>query len=153
MTTISISQHAEQPTAAVREKVRLEDLPAFFSRAFRDTMAALGAQGRHAAGPPFGKYYGMPSDVLEVEVGFPVSAPIEPSGAVVPGVLPGGRVVEAIHVGPYDTMQEAYADVRRYFSEQDLTPGDVMWESYLSGPGSEPDATRWRTQICWPVAE
>lgn len=95
----------------------------------------------------------MPTDVVDVEAGFPASEPIEPSGAVVPGVLPGGRVAEAIHVGSYDALQEAYAEVQRYFREQNLTPGDVMWESYLSDPGSEPDPARWRTQICWPVVE
>lgn len=153
MTTISISERTEQPSAVVRERVRMDELPAFFSRAFHDTMAALTAQGRHPAGPPFGKYYGMPTDTVDVEAGFPASQPIEPSGSVVPGVLPGGRIVEAIHVGSYDTLQEAYADVQRYFRDHDLTPGEAMWESYLSDPGAEPDPARWRTQISWPVAD
>lgn len=116
-------------------------------------MAALEVQGRRPVGPPFGMYYPMPTDVVDVEARFPLSARIEPSGAVVPGVLPGGRIVEAVHVDSYDTMQESYAEVQRFFRDQGLTPGDVMWESSLSDPGSEPDPARWRTQICWPVAE
>ena len=153
MATISISERTEQPCAVVRERVRIDQLPAFFSRAFADAMTALTAQGRHPTGPPFGKYYGMPTDIVDVEAGFPTSQPIEPSGSVVPGALPGGRVVEAIHVGSYDTLQEAYADVQRYFRDHDLTPGEVMWESYLSDPSAEPDPARWRTQISWPVIE
>ena len=84
MTTISISQHTEQPSAVLRQRVRMDELQDFFSRAFRETMATLTAQGRHPAGPPFGKYYGMPTDTVDVEAGFPVSAPIRPSGDVVP---------------------------------------------------------------------
>lgn len=61
MTEITITEHDEQPTAGVREKVPLSELTGFFSRAFRDTMTALQAQGVHPAGPPFGKYYGTPS--------------------------------------------------------------------------------------------
>ncbi len=103
-------------------------------------------------GPPFGKYYGTPTAVVDVEAGFPVAAAIEPAGDVVPGTLPGGKVVEAIHVGPYDTMETTYAEVERYFTEAKLAPGSVMWESDLTDPEAEPDPAAWRTQICWPIA-
>ncbi|WP_233265439.1 GyrI-like domain-containing protein [Leifsonia sp. AG29] len=117
MTEITISQHQAQPTAVVRAQIRMDELPAFFSRALHDSMTVLQSQGAHPAGPPFGKYYGMPTDVVEVEAGYPTSSAIQPAGDVVPGTLPGGRVVEALHVGSYDTLQEAYADVRRYFGD------------------------------------
>lgn len=151
MTEIAIVEHIEQPTAVVRDRVRLDQLAAFFSRAFEEAAAALQAQGRHPVGPPFGKYTGVPTDAIDVEAGFPVSEAIARSGEVVPGTLPGGPVVEAMHVGPYDTIQDTYADVRRYFSEHELTPGDVMWESYLSDPQRQPDPATWRTEVCWPV--
>ena len=67
------------------------------------------------------------------------------------GMLPGGRVVEATHVGPYDTMEATYGEVQQYLAQSGLTPGDVMWESYLSDPELETDPATWRTQICWPV--
>lgn len=151
MSEIAVTEHTEQPTAVVRERVRLDQLPGFFSRAFREAAAALQAQGRHPSGPPFGKYTGMPTEAVDVEAGFPVSQPIAPAGEVVPGVLPGGRVVEAMHVGPYDTIQDTYAELRRYFAEHGLTPGEVMWEVYLSDPQRQPDPATWRTGICWPV--
>ncbi|WP_426625270.1 GyrI-like domain-containing protein [Leifsonia sp. McL0607] len=106
MTDIMITQHTEQPTAVVRQTVPTGELASFFSRAFQDTMEALRAQGRFPAGPPFGKYDSMPTDTVDVEAGFPVFAPIAAAGDVVPGTLPGGRVVEATHIGPYDTMQQ-----------------------------------------------
>lgn len=153
MTEISITEHDEQPTAGVRERVPMSELTAFFSRAFQDTMAALQAQGAQPIGPPFGKYYGSPTDVVDVEAGFPVAAPIAPAGSVTPGTLPAGKTVEAVHVGPYDTMTTTYAELERYFRDAGLTPGTVMWESYLSDPEAEPDPATWRTRICWPVGE
>ncbi|GHF13096.1 GyrI-like domain-containing protein [Pseudolysinimonas yzui] len=152
MTDIQITEHHEQPTAGVRETVPMAELTDFFSRAFSATMEALGAQGLHPVGPPYGKYYGMPGEVVDVEAGFPVATPITPAGKVVPGTLPGGRTVEATHIGPYDTMENTYADVQRYFAEQKLTPSEIMWECYLSDPDTEPDPANWRTQICWPLA-
>ena len=151
MNSFHIVERQEQPTAGVRERVPMADLPQFFSRAFGETMAAISAQGAHASGPPFGKYYGRPDAFVDVEAGFPVATPIEPAGNVVPGVLPGGRVAEAVHVGPFDTMGETYARLERDMQAAELTPGDVMWESYLTDPGEEPDPSKWRTQICWSL--
>ncbi|SFN54614.1 GyrI-like domain-containing protein [Mycetocola miduiensis] len=151
MTNIALTEHDEQPTAGVRKRVPMSELTGFFSRAFQDTMAALQAQGVHPTGPPFGKYYGMPTETVDVEAGFPVSATITAAGDVVPGSLPGGRCVEAVHVGPYDTMERTYAEIGRHFVDAGLTPGAVMWESYLSDPEVEPDPSAWRTRICWPV--
>jgi effector-binding domain-containing protein len=152
MTNIRIIEHAEQATAAVREQVPMAELRDFFARAFGDSMAAILAQGAQPAGAPFGKYYGLPGASVDVEAGFPVSAPIAAAGNVVPGTLPGGRVVEAMHVGPYETMESTYSEVERYFADAKLTPGEVMWECYLTDPGTEPDPAKWNTQICWPIA-
>lgn len=151
MTTIQITEHDEQLTAGVRERVPMTELTDFFSRAFQDTMAALQAQGVRPAGAPFGKYYGAPGAVVDVEAGFPVASAIAPAGNVVPGRLPAGRLAEATHIGPYDTMTDTYSEMERFFRDAGLTPDPVMWESYLSDPEAEPDPAQWRTMICWPV--
>lgn len=151
MATIHIMEHGEQLTAGVREQVPMTELTEFFSRAFTDTMAALQAQGVHPTGAPFGKYYGPPGAVVDVEAGFPVAAVIAPAGNVVPGTLPAGQVAAATHTGPYDTMTDTYSELERYFADASLTPGPVMWETYLSDPEVEPDPANWRTEICWPV--
>jgi effector-binding domain-containing protein len=153
MTDIQITERAEQQTAGVRERVPMAELTEFFGRAFGQTMAALEAQGVHPAGPPFGKYYGSPTDVVDVEAGFPVTAAISPAGEVRPGTLPAGRVVEAVHVGPYDTMTSTYAEVEEFIAGAGLVAGPVMWESYLTGPEEHPDPATWQTQICWPVSD
>lgn len=151
MTDIRITEHAEQQTACIRESVPMDALPEFFARAFHDTMAALQLLGMQPTGAPFAKYYGAPTTVVDVEAGFPVATAITPDGGVMAGTLPGGRVVEAMHVGPYDTLKQTYSEMARYFEADGLTPGAVMWESYLSDPESEPDPATWRTHVCWPI--
>lgn len=61
-------------------------------------------------------------------------------------------MVETTYVGPYDTMDSAYSALERYFAENGLVQGDVMWESYLTDPEEEPDPAKWETRISWPVA-
>lgn len=114
-------------------------------------MRVLQAQGVSPTGAPFGKYYGRPDEMVDVEAGFPVAATITPAGSVTPGILPGGSVVQAIHIGSYDTMERTYAEIERFFRDAKLTPSDVMWENYLTDPAAEQDPAKWRTQICWPA--
>jgi effector-binding domain-containing protein len=152
MTEIRIVDRRHQPTAGVRERIPMDRLTEFFPRAFHETMELLAAQGIAPAGAPFGKYFGMPSTTVDVEAGVPVATPIEPAGDVIAGELPGGRVVETVHVGPHETLEDTYLEVQRFFAEHGLTPGAIMWESYLSDPETEPDPAAWRTLISWTVA-
>ena len=149
--TITVFDVPEQTTAAVRSQVPMSELTEFFSRAFRDTMTALQAQGVQPTGAPFAKYYGPPGATIDVEAGFPVASEVSAVGDVAPGTLPGGRVAEATHVGPFDTLTATYDELATYFTDANLTPGPVMWESYLTDPDTEPDPARWRTEIFWPL--
>lgn len=154
MTEIKLTEHDEQATAVIHERVPLTELPQFFGRAYHSTMAALEAQGLHPTGPPFSKYFGKPTGgVADVEAGFPVSGTFSDADGVTAGTLPGGKVVEAVHVGPYDTMHQTYDEVMRFVEGEGLTPSEEMWEVYLSDPQTQPDPATWRTQIFWPVAE
>ena len=151
MTEIQITEHPEQATAAVRAQVPMAELADFFSQAFTDIMAVLESQGVQPVGPRFGKYYGQPGSVVDVEAGFPVAGVIEPAGKVVPGNLPAGRIVEATHIGSFDTLADTYADIENFFSDNKLNPSVVMWENYLTDPETEQSPEHARTQICWPV--
>jgi effector-binding domain-containing protein len=152
-TEVRVTRRQEQHTAGVRRRVPMAELTDFFSHAFSETMRVLMAKELQPAGPPFGKYYGMPGSTVDVEAGFPVAEPIAADGEVVPGILPGGQVIEAVHVGPYDTMVQTYAVIEGFFAAEGWKPADIVWESYLSDPGAEPDPTGWRTLISWPVAD
>ena len=152
MSDIRIVDHVEQPTAAVRETVAASDLAEFFPRALGAVGTALAEQKLEPAGPPFAKYYGPSTEPFDVEVGFPVETAPQPSGVVVAGILPAGRVVEMIHVGPYDTLGDAYAAVRAFIATEGLVPGEIAWESYLDTPMSTTDVAALRTQLCWVLA-
>lgn len=138
--------------AVVRETVPMNALGEFFGRAFSATMAAAQAQGVAVVGPPLGIYFGMPSDVVEVAAGFPTARPVQPGGGVTVETLPGGRAVQVLHRGPYDTMRQTYDRLMAWMGQQGLRPADVMWESYLNEPS--PDAPQdTETLITWPVVE
>lgn len=140
-----------QNAIAVRGDVAVVDLPGFFERAFVSAAAAVEDSGVDIVGPAFGFYPEMPIQTVIVEAGFPVSTPVETVGDAHHFVLPGGRAVQAMHTGPYETMEKTYADLQSWMAEQGLHPAAGMWESYLSDPRTEPDPATWRTKIVWPI--
>lgn len=150
--TPEIVVHDPQEAIVVRGDVRIADLPSFFARAFHEAAEAADAAGVEVVGPPFAFYPEAPTETVAVEVGFPVSAPARARGNAHPFVLPGGRAVQAVHIGPYDTMEKTYTELRAWMAQHGLEPAVGMWECYLSDPQVERDPATWRTRIVWPLA-
>jgi len=140
-----------QETIAVRGDAPTADLPEFFERAFASAAEAVKASGVEIVGPPFGFYPEMPTATVAVEAGFPVLKPVEATANTHRLVLPGGRVVQAMHIGPYETMEATYLELQSWMDEQGHHPAAGMWECYLSDPLTEPDPATWRTLIIWPI--
>jgi len=150
--TPRIEELGEQHALTVHGEVPLSAMPDFFGRAFAAVMAAVEETGAMVEGAPFGYYPSMPTDTVVVEAGFPVREPTSLHGEVHDFVLPGGRAVVAIHVGPYETMEQTYAELQSWMRHRQLVPTVGMWESYLSDPSEQTDPATWETKIVWPLA-
>lgn len=151
MVDVELVDATEQPTLGLREAVALAELPAFFDRAFRTVLSALAMQGTRPAGPAYARYRGRPAETVDVEAGFPVVAVVPGDGVVEAGALPGGRTVQADHIGSYDTLAQTYDAIESWMRTHRLTPGEEMWELYVVGPESDTDPAAWRTRVVWPV--
>lgn len=134
MTEMTLVDAAPRRTAVIHRRLRPRELPAFLGGAFDAVAAAVDRQGTRVTGPPVTVYRILGGDEFEVEAGFPVATEIATDGAVVPGELPGGRAVEAIHIGPYETLPTTYREVHEWLRQHDLRPTPLMWESYLTDP-------------------
>lgn len=137
--------------AVLREVVPMSELTPFFDRAFHAVPAVLGRLQIAMTGPPLAVYFGTPTGTVDVAAGFPSAAAVSPDGGVTPYTLPGGRAARVLHHGSYDTLGETYRALTQWMTAQGLTPGSIMWESYLTEPSADPST--WVTEITWPVAE
>ncbi len=152
MHEVTISEHPEQATAVIRETVPLDQLTEFFGRVFAAVTEAVAGSSAQPVGPPFALYYGMPTDTVDVEAGMPIVGEFEPIGEIKVGTLPGGPRYEAMHVGPYDTLERTYGAITAKMQADGVTPANLMWEHYLTDPADEPDPAKWQTKVCWPMA-
>ncbi len=129
----------------------MSELTGFFDRVFHTVMAVAQTQGVPIAGPPFALYYGMPTDSVDIVAGFPTASAVSPADGVTASQLPGGRAARLLHVGSYDSLEQAYGRVMGWLGQRGLRPAEVMWESYLNEP-SEDAPEESQTLITWPVA-
>ena len=151
MTEMRIVELEQQAVAVVADVVPMTDIAEFVGGAFPSVMAVAARQGVKVTGPPFTRYLGAPTTTVEVEAGFPTRSFVRAEDDVRPGALPACRAVEAMHVGPYETLGRTYDEALRWAGEQGLTSGGDMWEEYLSDPTAEPDPATWRTRVLIPV--
>ncbi|MCU1443667.1 MAG: AraC family transcriptional regulator [Cryobacterium sp.] len=143
----------------VRDVVQLTELSDFFGTAFDTAAAELSRQGSEPDGPPIALYTGDPSDTVDVTAGFPVkaavtvpAAAVESSPKFVVASLTGGKAIQTIHTGPYDTLDDTYAQIIEWLTDQKLAPQHEMWEEYLVGPDSGAEPSAWQTRIVFPLA-
>ncbi|GAA2783588.1 GyrI-like domain-containing protein [Saccharopolyspora taberi] len=138
-------------TAVIRGTVRMSEIADFYDRSFQEIGRTLAAQSLAPTGPAFGLYHGIPGETAELEVGFPTGRPVEPTGDVVAGSLPSGRVARLVHEGAFDGLGTSWERLGTWIGEQGLTPGSVFWEVYLTEPGPDVDPGTLRTELNWPV--
>jgi effector-binding domain-containing protein len=143
---------APTPTAVIAGVVAMAELPAFFDQAFSTLPGVLADQGVAITGAAFARYHGMPSETVDLEVGFPTAGPIAASGDVRPGTLPGGSVARLVHHGSFDGLGGSWARLGGWIATEGHTPGSDIWEVYVTEPSPDMDPADLRTELNWPLA-
>jgi effector-binding domain-containing protein len=137
---IEEKEAVEKVTLAVRTVTPVSGLPAAIGKAYGDIMAYAQKSGIGIAGPPFVLYYNMDMEALDVEMGFPVLEKATGEGSVKSGKLPGGKLVTALHKGPYSTLEKTCNKLTAYIQEKGIEVEPWMWENYLNSPEEVPEA-------------
>jgi effector-binding domain-containing protein len=149
-----------QPSAAVRVQQAMGELnlAALFDHHMPAIVGRLAELGAAPAGPPYGRYHEFGPDRVDVEIGFPVAAPLGlpplaecAAGEIGASALPGGPVATVVHRGPYDTLSQTYDRLRDRIAERGDKAGAGPWESYLDNPAEVSDPSGLRTDVCWPL--
>ena len=152
MSDIRLETRGPVPALFVRRRVAPSELAATFAECLPAVFVHCQSHGLAMAGAPFARYPEVGRGLLTVECGMPLAAPATGEGNIEAGELSGGRIVVAVHAGPYDTLHETHAAIERWIAEQGLESAGPPWESYVTDPTDHPDPADWRTEVCWPVA-
>ncbi len=148
----SLQDRAPQHTLVMRTRTMVEALPEFVGQVMGAAAMQLMGHGQRPAGPPFVAYHNEDMSDLDVEVGFPIEAPFEGTGAFSISEIPGGKYAACVHVGPYSDVGAAYETLAQWVSGQGLVPTGVIYEIYLNDPEQTPPEEL-QTQILFPLRD
>jgi effector-binding domain-containing protein len=142
---------SKQPVASIRITTTPEEIGPTLGVLFSEVLQYLESIGVAPSGPSFTRYYEVRPDYIDLEAGFLVAEPVPNGGRVKADELPAGTVAVTWHIGPYDTLHEAYPALQEWMNQNGRTAGGPSWEFYWSAPDEVPDPTQWQTEIFWPL--
>lgn len=141
-----------RPIVGIRVTTVPAELGATMDQLLPEVWGYLEGRGVQPAGPPFARYHDYGAERVDLEAGLPVSEPVAGEGRIAAGELPAGRAAVTWHVGPYDTLREAYDALASWIAAQGHRSAGAPWEVYWTDPGEVPDPAEWKTEVFWPLA-
>lgn len=135
-----------QLTAVVRFHIPRTAIVEAMGAGRMEVIEVLAAQGVEPTGPWFSRHYRMDPEIFDFEVGLTIGRAIEPSGRVMPGTLPGGRLAFTVYHGGYERLGSAWGDFVQWMEENGHQPGEQLWEHYATNEDGTP-----ATVLCRPL--
>ena len=152
MYEIELKQLPEQQAAVISATTTPTEIGGVLMELLPAAWAAVEQAGRTPTGPPIVRYLSFSDDAVELEGGLPVDAPIAPGERIQPIAIPAGEAVVTWHIGHYDGIKDAHMALHQWAADNNRRHGAPPYEVYWTDPEEEPDPTKWRTEIVYPLA-
>ena len=145
------TQLAAQPIVGIRQTVAMREIGNVIGSLLGELGGYIQGSGGQPAGMPVAIYHSVPTDTVDIECAIPVAAPLAGEGRIRAGELPAGTAATVTHIGPYDDLPKTWATLTAWMQSQNLEGAAAPWEVYVTDPRAEPDRSKWRTDIFFPV--
>ncbi len=151
-TNIRIVNLKAQPSLTILDSTTISGIGDMLSRDFGAIMSYIQKKNIPIMGLPFAVYYNWdPTGTIVIRAGVPVPEGTKGHKNVEYFELPAGRAIFARHFGGYDTGKTHYA-IDDYVKAHGITNlENFIWEVYVTDPSTEPDSTKWETDIYYPL--
>lgn len=147
----STTELEEQGIVGIRTSVEFAKIADTMGQLFPELFGYVQQQGGSLAGMPLTLYHRMGGGSVELECALPIAAPIAGTRRIRCDELPAGTMATVTHVGPYENLPGTWAALTGWMESEGLIPAGTPWEVYVTDPRAEPDQSKWRTDIFFPV--
>jgi effector-binding domain-containing protein len=122
-----------------------------FAGAIQSVGECLRASEAKMASPPVAVYLDWRASDCDMAVGCKVEGSVTLSHGGEWLDLSAGPHAVASHFGPYDALQETHEAIRNWCAASARQLAGPCWETYPVDPGAEPDASKWQTDVHYPL--
>lgn len=149
ITRVQMLNQKEQSTLSIRRNTKMEDLPMVIGESIGKVASYLNEIGELMADVPFVAYHNFDMLNLDVEIGFPVAMPLPGKGDVQQSIIPAGKSIACMYLGPYTEMEPVYEEMTQWITDNDFQPNSTVYEYYYNDP--EFPESEWLTKIVMPI--
>lgn len=157
----NVDQYAEQPYLGIRVQTPMKGMFTVVAQLRKELSGWVKQNQINPAGAPFLRYHVIDmAGEMDIEVGFPIIAPLLGDERVKAGLLPAGRYANLVYTGHGLTGNKT---LLVWIKEQGLTldrwedpRGDAFrarYERYLTDPAVEPRKTKWEIELAMKLAD
>lgn len=100
---------------------------------------------------PFSINYEKNAELYVFDAAFRIEEKVNAPYGFVAGTIPGGETVTVSHYGMYENLPASYKVIEDWIQENGYIKMGNSYEVYVTDPGSEPDSSKWETQLFYPV--
>lgn len=141
-----------QTVAHIHVVTPRQEIRSTMHAAIHEISAALEAAGVSRTGPWFMHFHCRPTETFDLDVCFPISQPLQPSGRVTNAEIPAAEVLRTIHHGDYEELPQAWQDFTDWISASGFQTRGDGFEVYAVGPKDNEDPAHWQTELNSPLA-
>lgn len=139
------------PSLSIMDSTTVDGIGEMLGRNYGQLMDFMKAKKIEMAGIPYAVYYNWdPNGMIRIRAAIPIANKAKGKGNVEYFELPAGKTIMAKHFGGYDTSTTHEA-IEQYIKDFNLECTDYIWEVYVTDPVTEPDESKWETDIYYPL--
>jgi effector-binding domain-containing protein/uncharacterized protein YndB with AHSA1/START domain len=152
-TDIQVKQMEKQYAVVIMDSSKCDEVDLMMGKVFGEIGQFIGENKLEISGPPIARAYlwDEKANRYVAEIGFPVKNKFADKGNIRCIEIPAAKVVSAIHNGSYETTGNTHMAIDKYIKDNKLVVIGIPMEIYITDMEKEPDMTKWKTEIVYPV--
>lgn len=132
--------------------VKPENIGEFYGENFGLIMGYMTERGVEMAGHPTGLFYNWTDTLAKMSAAIPVASDVEGTDEIEFRAVEACKALQIDYYGAYDLTGDAHYTIDDFMEENGLQMAGSVREVYVTDPMSEPDTSKWLTQIIYPVS-
>jgi effector-binding domain-containing protein len=132
--------------------VKPAEIEAFYGEKFALIMGYITDKKVEVVGHPSGLFYSWTDTLAKMSAAIPVASDVVGTKEIEFRIVEAGKALQIDFYGAYDQTEAAHYAIDDYMAAKGLEIAGAVREVYVTDPMSEPDTSKWLTQIIYPVA-
>lgn len=128
-----------------------EEFNSELGKAYGELITICSKSNWEIIGMPFVINFDNTDESIEFEAAFKLSKNVKAPRRYTSGEIPSGETVIVSHYGLYENLPASYILIENWIRDNGYSPNGNSYEIYITDPGSEPDSSKWETQLFYPV--